>query len=862
MKQRSIASFFGSPVVGARGGPSSSGGDGGRVKALEPGAAPKRPGDEPKPTSKPQAAQARSPPKGKRPSQDYGVDAPRKPKRLRKAKGQGKAAQPEGVAAEEDVIDSQMESPRNEEGRGQAASVADVAGACLADSGKEDGSQGADHSDTESDADSRTSASSESEVSAENLGGRKAGKNGIAEPGGGTPGKGKATRSPAAKKRGKKKAAQSKAGKVEGVGAASEAAAALYSEFKEEDYEDWDAAKGAPYKVLTDTFQKIGNTTKRLEITLLLTNTFRRIIKRSAGDLLPAVYLCVNRVAPAHEGLELGLGDATLIKAIAQATGKKEALIKSQYEESGDLGTVAVSARHTQRVLFPLPPLTISGMFQAFKAIAMAQGSKSQDQKKQMIGKLFVSSKGNEAGYIVRSLQGKLRIGLAEQTVLTSLAHAVLLERDSTSGKGSLAERLEKAAQTVKQVYSLCPTYNVVVPALLEHGLDDLSKHAPFSPGMPVRPMLAKPTSGVSEVLDKFSDCAFTCEYKYDGERAQIHVWHDDAGKQKVQIYSRNAENNTSKYPDLVARMASCLKEGVKSAVLDCEAVAYDIQQKRILPFQVLSTRARKDVTVTDIKVQVCLFCFDCLYFNGRLLFQEPLTGRRQVLNSVIKEKEGEIQFAKAMVSREVEELEGFLNDAVAAGTEGLIVKTLDATYEPSQRSLNWLKLKKDYLEGCGDTFDVVPIGAWHGKGKRKGGYGSFLLAIYNPGLEELQTICKIGTGFSEEQLKELSDQMRGYVIGKPKKYYSYGETLIPDVWFDAKAVWEIKAADLSISPVHQAARGMADPSKGISIRFPRLVRVRDDKAPEDATTAEQVTEMYQQQTLVQAKKKSRRDMD
>lgn len=206
--------------------------------------------------------------------------------------------------------------------------------------------------------------------------------------------------------------------------------------------------------------------------------------------------------------------------------------------------------------------------------------------------------------------------------------------------------------------------------------------------------------------------------------------------------------------------------------------------------------------------------------------------------------------------------MQGFLNEAVAVGTEGLIVKTLDGTYEPSKRSVNWLKLKKDYLEGCGDTFDVVPLGGWHGKGKRTGVYGSFLLAIYDPDAEEFQTICKIGTGFTEEKLKELSDQLREYTIEHPRKYYCYGETLVPDVWFDARVVWEIKAADLSISPVHQAAKGAVHESKGVSIRFPRLVRLRDDKKPEEATSAQQVAEMYQQQSLVKAKNNIKEDLD
>eukprot|EP00884_Botryococcus_braunii_P018910 jgi/Botrbrau1/5702/Bobra.0071s0035.1 len=372
-------------------------------------------------------------------------------------------------------------------------------------------------------------------------------------------------------------------------------------------------------------------------------------------------------------------------------------------------------------------------------------------------------------------------------------------------------------------------------------------------PGVPVKPMLAKPTTGITEVLDKVQDTEFTVEYKYDGERAQIHIM--EGGQ--VAIYSRNSENNTNKYPDITATISHLLKPGVSSIVLDCEAVAYDRETKKVLPFQVLSTRKRTDVKLEDITVQVCLFAFDCLYLNGKALLQQPLTERREALYSSVEEKEGHLKFAVAKTSKDPEELESFLNEAVAAGTEGLIVKTLDSTYEPSKRSAHWLKLKKDYLEGVGDTFDVVPIGAWFGRGKRTGVYGAYLLAVYNEETEEFQTISKIGTGFSEKALEELADALRQHIIDGPRPYYRYGETLLPDIWFSPAVVWEVKAADLSVSPVHKAALGLVDANKGISIRFPRLVRVRDDKAPEDATGAEQVAEMYRRQALAQSNNKA-----
>ncbi|GMG98780.1 hypothetical protein Nepgr_000620 [Nepenthes gracilis] len=338
----------------------------------------------------------------------------------------------------------------------------------------------------------------------------------------------------------------------------------------------------------------------------------------------------------------------------------------------------------------------------------------------------------------------------------------------------------------------------------------------------------------------------FTCEYKYDGERAQIHYMEDGS----VEIYSRNAERNTGKFPDVVVAVNRVKKLSVSSFVLDCELVAYDHEKKKILPFQVLSTRARKNVVMSDIKVDVCIFAFDILYLDGKPLLQEQLNVRRKLLYDSFVEAPGSFHFATAITSNDLEEIQKFLEAAVNACCEGLIIKTLDkeATYEPSKRSHNWLKLKKDYMDSIGDSLDLVPIAAFHGRGKRAGVYGAFLLACYDSN-KEYQSICKIGTGFSEVMLEERSTSLRSKVIPNPKSYYRYGDTITPDVWFEPSEVWEVKAADLTISPVHRAAFGRVEPEKGISLRFPRLVRIREDKVPEQASSSELVAEMFHAQS-------------
>ncbi|PON66475.1 DNA ligase, ATP-dependent [Parasponia andersonii] len=440
-------------------------------------------------------------------------------------------------------------------------------------------------------------------------------------------------------------------------------------------------------------------------------------------------------------------------------------------------------------------------------------------------------------------MQAKLRIGLAEQTLLAALGQAALYSEKHSTPPPNIQSPLEEAVKIVKQAYSVLPVYDKIVPALLSDGVWNLPNTCNFTLGVPVGPMLAKPTKGVSEIVQKFQNTEYTCEFKYDGERAQIHYLEDGS----VEIYSRNAERNTGKFPDVVAAVSRLKKSSVGSFVLDCELVAYDREKQKILPFQVLITRARKNVVMSDIKVNVCIYAFDMLYLNGRPLIQEEL----KCLYKSFEEEAGFFKFASAITSNDIDEIQKFLDAAVDGSCEGLIIKTMnkDATYEPSRRSLNWLKLKKDYMDSIGDSLDLVPIAAFHGRGKRTGVYGAFLLACYDNNNEEYQSICKIGTGFSEAVLEERSSSLRSKVIPKPKSYYRYAETITPDVWFEPTEVWEVKAADLTISPVHRAAIGIIDPDKGISLRFPRLVRVREDKTPEQASSSEQVAEMYSSQS-------------
>lgn len=415
-----------------------------------------------------------------------------------------------------------------------------------------------------------------------------------------------------------------------------------------------------------------------------------------------------------------------------------------------------------------------------------------------------------------------------------------------------IEKKLEAAVAIVKKAYSEVPSYDALLAAGLTVPLQEFHKACTLTPGIPVAPMLAKPTKSVLEVLKRLNGLKFTCEYKYDGERAQVHMLPDGTTK----VFSRNLLDTSEKYPEVPTFVKEACKN-VNSFVLDAEVVAINPKTGQLVPFQILSTRKKIEESAETAKVQVIVQAFDLMYLNGESLLNRTLCERRALMYEHFEAVERKFQFATFLDQEENGDtavLEEFLECAVKGQCEGLMVKTLEvnAIYEPSRRSLNWLKLKKDYLEGLGDSVDLVPLGAYHGRGKRTGVYGAYLLACYDPDSEEFQSVCKIGTGFSDEDLKTLSDELNKHKIPTKSSQYNVSDQLECDVWFDAVQVWEVKAADLSKSSIHRGADGKTgEAGRGIGLRFPRFERLRSDKRPDAATTCDQILEMYYQQDSI-----------
>jgi len=436
--------------------------------------------------------------------------------------------------------------------------------------------------------------------------------------------------------------------------------------------------------------------------------------------------------------------------------------------------------------------------------------------------------------------------------------------------KEALAEVWVKPEETLKACFAKRPNYNDLIPVLLEIGVcDELLIKCGLSIHVPLRPMLGSITRDLSEMLTKLQGRDFSCEYKYDGQRAQVHC--DSQGK--VSIFSRHLELMTDKYPDLVALIPKIRGDGVSSFIMEGEVVAVDQETGDLKPFQTLANRARKDVAIGSVKVSVCLFSFDLMYLNGESLLERPFRERRELLRSLFTEVPNQFTWVKSIdaTSQDSETVLEFFKSATDIKCEGIMVKILDnipnipleddvseetvptkskgkkktgdkapekkgtrrkallATYEPDKRLDSWLKVKKDYSTTF-DTLDLIPIAAWYGSGRKAKFWSPILLAVRNEETGSLEAVCKCISGFTDvfyKANKEFYSKEEGKnVLGGKPGYVEY-EGGHPDVWFEPQEVWEMAFADITISPVYTAAIGLVSDEKGLSLRFPRFLKKR-----------------------------------
>jgi len=578
------------------------------------------------------------------------------------------------------------------------------------------------------------------------------------------------------------------------------------------------------YAVIADSYAKIEATTKRLEMTDLLVD----LLKKTPKQVIDKVaYLTQGRIYPDFVGVEIGVAEKLAIKALARASGARESEIEEDIKSTGDIGETAQRfIAKKKQVSFFQEPLTVERVYEVFERMANASGSGAVDLKLSLLAGLLAGAGPNEAKYVMRTVTGNLRLGIADMTVLDALAIAY--------GGG------KEAREYVERAYNICSDLGRVAKTVVELGLEGV-KNFQVSINEPIRPMLAERLSSSEEILDKLGGkCA--AEYKYDGERLQAHKQDDE-----VRLYSRRLENISGQYPDAVELFKNNIK--AKEAILECECVAVDTDTGELRPFQELMHRRRKyEVSRAVEDYPVSLFMFEILYADGRDLTLEPYPERRRMLEKLVKESD-RVRIAKQTKTSSASELEAFFLEAIANGCEGLVCKSVAASsvYQAGARGWLWIKYKRDYKSEMTDTVDLVIVGAFHGRGKRAGVYGALLLAAYNPDADMFETVTKCGTGFTDEDLAKLPKMLQKHVTAH--KHPRVNSLLEADVWFEPVMTLEILGAEVTLSPIHTCALNAIRKDSGLAIRFPRFTgNFRLDKSAEDATTISEIVEMYQKQ--------------
>ena len=604
------------------------------------------------------------------------------------------------------------------------------------------------------------------------------------------------------------------------------------------------------FKETAEYFSKIETASSRLVMTDYLAELFD---KTPAEDTKKVVYLLQGRISPQFEGSEIGFGEKLIAEGIAKATGFTREEVDSQFNKIGDLGTVAeeMVRKRKQRALFA-EELNVEKVFSNLKKMSSSEGSGSQELKKKLLAELFNSSSPTEARYIARIPLGNIRLGIGDPTIMDAYA-MVLSKKEQTSlgekKKNSKNKKEEKEIEDeqrkikvsirekIEAAYNVDSDLGEIAQVLKKEGLTGLEK-IKIKPGTPIRPTAAERLPNAKEIIEKLGKCAV--EAKYDGFRVSVH-----RDKDKIKIFSRQSEEITDMFPEIIDAAKTHLLSD--KCIVEGEALAFNEDTQEYYPFQVTIQRKRKyEIEKKSKEYPLKLFLFDIMYVDGKSYLDKPLYERRAKLEAIVKEG-GIIKLSEQKIIDNPTDLENFFEDAISRGLEGIIAKDLSAPYIAGARKFAWIKLKRSYKGTLDDTLDLVIIGYYSGKGKRtQFGLGALLVAAYNEKEDTFESIAKIGTGMTEEILTDLEGKLSKITSNKkPVRVISEVE---PDHWVDTKYVIEVRADEITKSPMHSCCK---ETGKGLALRFPRMISIRIDRNPESATTTEEVKKMYSTQKRV-----------
>jgi DNA ligase 1 len=575
---------------------------------------------------------------------------------------------------------------------------------------------------------------------------------------------------------------------------------------------------------LAHTFEELEGTSSRLTLIELLTQLFRAIERPE--EIEQVCYLVQGRIAPFFVALEMGMAEKSVTKSLALAYHTTPDHVEALYATLGDLGLVAGQVS-SEAESVPTA-LSVNEVFVGLKAIAQTAGKGAVEQKSGRLVDLLTRVDSVSAKYVVRILLGNLRLGIGDATVLDALAKA----RWNDARKRKLLEG----------AYHKTSDLGLIARTIFEHPGEEEAERAvaalDIQVGKPVHSQLAERLPTAEAIIAKMG--TVVAQYKYDGLRTQIHK----DGK-LVTIFSRNLEDQSHMFPELIEGTLGQIR--AESAILDAEALAYNVASEEFLPFQETTRRRRKhQIEALAQQLPLKAFVFDILYKDGASLLDTPLVERLKILEETIHPADDILMLTASHVIQDAHALTLLFDEAVSLGLEGLVVKKPESRYEAGARNFNWVKLKRHSAGALNDTIDCVLLGYLFGRGKRAAlGAGSLLVGVYDSERDLFVTVTKIGTGLSDAQWRSIRERTKGLEVDhRPARVSSPIE---PSVWVEPQLVIEVLADEITRSPTHTAGKVGGEP--GYALRFPRLISFRErDKKPEDATTVQELIELYENQ--------------
>lgn len=566
-------------------------------------------------------------------------------------------------------------------------------------------------------------------------------------------------------------------------------------------------------------------------MTLFMADLFKSFDKNEVSE---ALYMMQGRVAPKYMPIEFNFAGKMMVRSFGFAWGLDKSEINRIYGQKGDLGLVAQELWQGKDC-----GLDVVEIFQKLREIALISGKDSQKIKSDKVVWLLKNLNSISCKYIVRIILGKLRLGMSDKTILDALSWSI-------KGDKSLRPVIESA-------YGARSDIGVIVENALKKGEKGL-KDIKIEVGTPVASKLVERERSTDAIIKRMRECIV--QPKYDGLRSQIHYNKSGIeginsseklfGGEKVKIFSRNMEDITPMFPDIVTAIQTYK---VDSIVIDSETIGYNEKEDKFIPFQETIQRKRKyDVADTASRIPIIVFSFDIIYLNGEDISKESLEKRLSRLKEIIeKNKNGIIRFSESKLIGKVNDLEEVFNKYISEGLEGIIAKKKDSTYDPGTRNFDWIKLKRSSRSNLVDTIDVVVLGYYYGRGIRaKFGIGALLVGVLDKEEQKFESIAKLGTGMKDEDWRVLKEKLEELKVDTVPNNVLVDKMLIPDVWVDPYLVLEIEADEITKSSLHIA--GKKEGKQGFSLRFPRLKKIRWKKDAEDISKVDEVDRMYKLQ--------------